>query len=109
MCILERSQRVRLGLDLSLNWNGGLPCYHVIYVILSVKQCIRSTEQSSVCRKLRQPGCVSLVATVNLDLESSDLVDTVDRSCSKYDTDRDTRVEGKPNGNNDSKEHSECK
>ena len=60
---------------------------------------IRSTEQSSVCRKLRQPGCVSLVATVNLDLESSDLVETVDQSCSKYDTDRDTRVEGKPNGN----------
>ena len=52
---------------------------------------------------------MSLVATVNLDLESSDLVDTVDRSCSKYDTDRDTRVEGKPNGNNDSKVHSECK
>ena len=100
VCIPERSQRVRLGLDLSLNWNGGLPCCHVTYVILSVKHCIRSTEQSSVCRKLRQPGCVSLVATVNLDLESSDLVETADR---------DTRVEGKPNGNNDSKEHSECK
>ena len=109
MCIPERSQRVRLGLDLSLNWNGGLPCCHVTYVILSVKHCIRSTEQSSDCRKLRQPGCVSLVSTVNLDLESSDLVETVDRPCSKYDTDRDTRVEGKPNGNNDSKEHSECK
>ena len=52
---------------------------------------------------------MSLVATVNLDLESSDLVETVDQSCSKYDTDRDTRVEGKPNGNNDSKEHTECK
>ena len=104
-CIRERSQRVRLGLDLSLNWNGGLPCCHVTSVILSVKHC---TEQSSVCRKLRQPGCVSLVATVNLDLESSDLVETVERSCSKYDTDRDTRVEGKPNGNNDGKEHSEC-
>ena len=109
MCIPERSQRVRLGLDLSLNWNGGLACCHVTYVILSVKHCIRSTEQSSVCRKLRQPGCVSLVPTVNLDLESSDLVESVDRSCSKYDTDRDTRVEGKPNGNNDSKERSECK
>ena len=79
------------------------------YVILSVKHSIRSTEQSSVCRKLRQPGCVSLVATVNLDLKSSDHVETVDRSCSKCDADRDTRVEGKPNGNNDSKEHSECK
>ena len=109
VCIPERSQRVRLGLDLSLNWNGGLPCCHVTYVILSVEHCIRSTEQSSVCRKLRQPGCVSLVATVNLDLESSDLVKTVDRSCSKYDADRDTRVEGKPNENNDSKEHSKCK
>ena len=109
MCIPERSQRVRLVLDLSLNWNSGLPCCHVIYVILGVKHCTRSIEQSSVCRKLRQPGCVSLVATVNLDLESSDLVETVDRPCSKYDTDRDTRVEGKPNGNNDSKEHSECK
>ena len=80
-----------------------------LYAILSAKHCIRSTEQPSVCRKLRQPGCVSLVTTVNLDLESSDLVETVDRSCSKYDADRDTRVEGKPNGNNDSKEHSECK
>ena len=70
---------------------------------------IRSAEQSSVCRKLSQSGCVSLVAKVNLDLESGDLVETVDQSCSKNDTGRDTRVEGKPNGNNDSREHSECK